>query len=197
MSPATVFLSARNGAWPLPPSLPASMTLFVNGATDVLDDVWARAWPTALVSSRDAATELATIAEAAVRFARQTCSERVAVIGGGVLAHLVRRAAGPTRADGAPDMIVDTTGLAERIAAATRRVASLGTVLAAAPCASEEVTLSTYGDLHFRGVTLAGLRWDSVPRPLPDPSLVAWALRHLGQGPRLGSDGYLWHRVDR
>jgi hypothetical protein len=197
MSPATVFLTARNGAWLLPSSLPPSMTLFVNGATKALDNVWARAWPTGSASSRNAATEFATIAEAAVRFARRTRSERVAVIGDGVLAHLVRRAAGPARADGVPDIIVDTTGVAEQIAAATRQVPSLGTVLAAAPCASKQVMLRTYGDLHVRGVTLRGLRWDGVSRPLPNPSLVTWALRHLDEGLWPHNDHFLWYRVDR
>jgi hypothetical protein len=173
------------------------MTLFINGATKALDNVWARAWPTDSASSREAAIEFATIAEAAIRFARRTRSERVAVIGDGVLAHLVRQAAGAAGGDGVPDMIVDTTGVAEQIAAATRRVPPLGTVLAAAPCGTEQVMLRTYSDLHVRGVTLAGLRWNGVPRPLPNPSLVTWALRHLGEGLQPQKDYFLWYRVDR
>lgn len=197
MNPATVFLSTQQGTWLLPSSFPPSTTLYINGGTNALDGVWARAWPTSSASARNAAAELAAVAEAAARFARRARSARVAVLGDGVLAHLVRRAIGSVQSDGAPDLIVDTTGSAEQIAAATRQVQSLGTVLAAAPCASRETMMRTYSDLHVRGVTLAGLRWGGISRPLADPALVTWALGHLGAGPSPCSDNFLWHRVIR
>ncbi len=190
----TVFLLPDQARWAVAPSDPPSI-LFVNGPTEGVDHVWARAWPATAAARVDAATELATVAEEAVRSCEANGAGSVSVVGDGVLGHLIRLALGPVHRQHGGSTIVDTTGDGTRIADALHKVSSLGTVLAAAPCPADSVTLRTYSDVHVRGLTLVGLRWTGVKRPSPDPSLVDWALARLQDASVTAAPGGLWYCV--
>ncbi|GIH26294.1 hypothetical protein Aph01nite_46040 [Acrocarpospora phusangensis] len=84
--------------------------------------------------------------------------------------HLPRSAEGGR----APGVIVETGGSAWALTKALGRVARLGTVVLAARPAMSGLMARTYGDVHRRGLTIAGVPWVSAAVD-GDEEWVAWA----------------------
>jgi hypothetical protein len=107
---------------------------------------------------------------------------------------IVRALVPSTAGDVRPGTIVDLTGDPENVAAATRRLRDLGTLLLAASSGGRSLDLDLYPDVHLRGLRVVGAPLDSgsdaeVPRgpEVEEPRAVA-----LGRPSRLGPE---WFRV--
>jgi threonine dehydrogenase-like Zn-dependent dehydrogenase len=83
----------------------------------------------------------------------------VEVIGDNPLARAVRAGLGERGGGGeeAPPAIVETSGDAQELVAALRRVADLGTVVLAGPVLDDPLPLDLYADVHVRGLTVVGV----------------------------------------
>jgi hypothetical protein len=131
--------------------------------------------PLGLPPEAAAAALLAALAERACE-ASGGAAHPVDVLGGGAVAACVRAL---LRAKAAPEeqpaAIVDTTGDPERIAAATRRLAPLGTLVLTGEPAGRTLALDLYPDVHARGLRVVGvprpLLGEAQPRDLPEPLL--------------------------
>ena len=86
--------------------------------------------------------------------------ERIAVLGDGELAEVLRRelaTSAPLDADPPPFAIIDAAGTVDAIARAIRTVGSGGRVVLAVEPQSPFVDARTYADIHARGLTIIGV----------------------------------------
>lgn len=142
--------------WPTD-DVPTGQVVVVNGAEPA--DAWGRCYPAEGDVVRRAAAEFLATARAVrtvVGDARQ-----VEVLGGGMLATLVREQVGPA-ATGAVVTAVDTTGDAGPIQSAVAALPRLGRLVLAAPPRAAEIPLATYRDIHVRALSIVGLPWVTV-----------------------------------
>lgn len=151
--------------------LPAGSTAFINGGSETL--LWGHVYQAGPEARRQAADEFAATAIAAARIAAPPGSapgHRVAVLGDGMLAHLIRAAlaaeslsavpvAAPAAAAGRERVIIDSTGSVSVLSEIIRTLPRLGRLVLAAPPCSPEITLATYRDIHVRGLALIGVPW--------------------------------------
>jgi hypothetical protein len=118
-----------------------------------------------------AASALLAVAREAVAAVGDRSPASVEVTGSGLTARHVRALLGRAAIDPRsvreerPSAVVDTTGDPEVIAAATRRLADLGTLVLAGEALGRTIALNLYPDVHVRGLRLVG-----VPPPLHAPS---------------------------
>jgi hypothetical protein len=118
-----------------------------------------------------AASALLAVAREAVAAVGDRSPASVEVTGSGLTARHVRALLGraaidprSVREEERPRTVVDTTGDPEVIAAATRRLADLGTLVLAGEALGRTIALNFYPDVHVRGLRLVG-----VPPPLHAP----------------------------
>jgi hypothetical protein len=180
------------------PDLEPGSVGFLDSADDA-DVLWGRAYRPEPSLDEVAAREFAATAKAATDALRGMSPEGVEVVGAGILAALVARVLGPRSGEGAPTVMLDTSGSSARIRDALEQCDRLGTVLLAAPPVEAEVDARTYTDLHVRGLTIVGVPWVGEPTDeQAPPELVAWAQEQLAP---LHPDELLssspWYRVDR
>jgi threonine dehydrogenase-like Zn-dependent dehydrogenase len=93
--------------------------------------------------------------------------------------------------DDPPDAIVETTGDPAAIAAATARVADMGTVALAGEPLGRTLSLDVYTDVHVRGLRLVGI---GRPEAGSDVAAPRDCLATLEDGTG-GSASARWHRV--
>jgi hypothetical protein len=166
--------------------------------------------PGALDSDTAATLALLSVAQAVVAAVEHVLPDAIEVAGNGLIARQVRELLEAPSAKGGrstrfelPDGIVETTGDPRIVIDATRRVASLGTVVLVGESLGRRAEMNLYPDVHVRGLTLVG-----IPPPLqraealfaqtdPDDPLVAScreALVHVDVGTPL-PPGATWYRI--
>ncbi len=118
--------------------------------------------PNATDPDTAAALALLSVAREASAVVEGLPSGTVEVIGNGVIARLVRvvvgnAAHGAGRTPVPPRAIVETTGDAQTIVDATRRLEDLGTLVLVGEALGRIVEMDLYADVHVRGLTLVGV----------------------------------------
>jgi hypothetical protein len=143
--------------------VPSGHVAYVHGGTEA--HLWGRLYPWSADTAHSAAAEFIGTASAcaAEASAGRTCR----VVGEGLLAELIRSLL-PQAPDRAPDTIVDTTGIPERILSAVHDLPRLGRLVLAAPPFTRDVDLDTYADLHVRGLSVVGIAWRATTPRLGD-----------------------------
>jgi hypothetical protein len=150
--------------------------------------------PALVTGEAEAARALALIAEQAIAAAPPGA---VAVAGTGLVAELARRrlaAAGRLAAGDGPRAVIETSGDPAAIEAATRAVATHGTVVLAGETLGREYELDLYSDVHVRALRLvprtrgSAVDHAEAPEQVPAPTTVI-----AGQPIDLGG---LWFRVN-
>jgi len=174
------------------------------GAHAYVDADWARGreGPVAalIVDGPDpnatAARALAAVAGDVAELVGGREPESIEVRGDGAIARLVRTLTGASsRADRAPDVVVDTSGTAASATDALRRVADLGLVVIAA-AVRDPVKLSLYADLHVRGLELVCLAPDAERAAVADvdTTTLSETLSVVSEDGEL-DPGAAWYRV--
>jgi hypothetical protein len=133
---------------------------------------WCDEQPVALSVCADpavvAGTALYGVAEDAVAALDKAALKCVHVIGVGAVAAAVRTLLAArqveTNSGEPPSAIIDTTGAPTAVIEATKRVASLGTVVLAGEPLDRALTADLYPDIHVRGLRVIGVKRPCGPR---------------------------------
>ncbi len=133
---------------------------FVNGGVET--ELWGRTYRVGPGADRSAAAEFIATAYVSIAAADPAGDRTIAVIGEGLLAHLVKGLL-PNRTITEPDIMIDTTGSPNRIRQAIATLPRLGHLVLAAPPRTADIDLATYRDLHVRALTVTGVAWVAGP----------------------------------
>jgi hypothetical protein len=142
-------------------SLPAGLVAYVDA--DWLPAVGSAPLPAIMVdddadADRAAGGALLSLADSVLAAIAGIDPDSIDIVGRGILAAHIRATLGPSNAGGErPEAVVDFTGDAETIAAATRRLADLGLLVLAGEQLGRPVSLDLYPDVHVRGLRLLGV----------------------------------------
>ncbi|MGH3713110.1 MAG: hypothetical protein ACRDT4_06550 [Micromonosporaceae bacterium] len=167
---------------------------FLNGGTEA--ELWGRTYRAGPDAERSAATEFLATAYASVSAADPAPGAAVAVLGEGLLAHLIRGLL-PDLSPGERDVVIDTTGSPDCIRRAVATLARLGHLVLAAPPRTADIDLATYQDLHVRALTVTGVGWVSDPSDaVMGDGAVNAALERLVRGsPGRPAQAGAWYAV--